>query len=329
MRRSSRWFAIGAVAIFLAAAGPARAVDVEAFLPKESDAVVSINVRQLLDSDIIKKFALDIIKKGMKENQEAQRAFDALGLDPLKDFNRVTVGIGGEDATDAKAVIVVEGKFDPKKINDTAADFAQKKGQNIAVDKLDGKTIYKITGENQPNPLFAAVVDPNTIVLATTKEYLGRSFEAAQGNVKSELKKELADLVKKADPKATLFLVAATKGKLDKVPVPDPNVAKVLQDIESLTADLRVDKDIKLELVMGVKDDEIATALNGMVEEGLKQAQQFVPLIALQNPQLKPLGDMVNSIKTKAKGKSVVINALLPGDAIELMIKESKENKGK
>jgi len=326
MRRSSRWFPIGALAIVLAA-GPARAIDVEALLPKESDAVVSINVRQLLDSDIIKRFALDIIKKGMKENQETQRAFDALGLDPLKDFNRVTVGIGGEDATDAKAVIVVEGKFDPKKINDTAAEFAQKKGEKIAVDKLDGKTIYKITGDNQPNPFFAAVLDASTIVLATTKEHLGRAFQAAQGNVKSELKKELAELVKKADPQATLYLVAATKGKLDKVPVPDPNVAKVLQDIESLTADLRVEKDVKLELVMGVKDDDVATALNGMVEEGLKQAQQFVPLIALQNPQLKPLGDMVNSIKTKAKGKSVVINAMLPGDAIELMIKESEKSK--
>jgi hypothetical protein len=327
MRCSSGWFPIGALAIVLVAA-PARAVDVEALLPKESDAVVSINVRQLLDSDIIKKFALDIIKKGMRENQEAQRAFDALGLDPLKDFNRVTVGIGGEDATDAKAVIVVEGKFDPKKINDTAAEFAQKKGEKIAVDKLDGKTIYKITGDNQPNPIFAAVLDANTIVLATTKEHLSRAFQAAQGNVKSELKKDLAELVKNADPKATLYLAAATKGKLDKVPIPDPNVAKVLQDIESLTADLRVEKDVKLELVMAVKDDDVATALNGMVEEGLKQAQQFVPLIALQNPQLKPLGDMVNSIRTKAKGKSVVINAMLPGDAIELMIKESKE-KGK
>ena len=69
--------------------------------------------------------------------------------------------------TTAKAVIVIEGKFDSAKINAAAADVARRKGQNVTIDKIDGKTVYKLSGENQPAPMFATVLDSKMIVMAS------------------------------------------------------------------------------------------------------------------------------------------------------------------
>jgi hypothetical protein len=326
MSRSSRWLGVLGLALFVA---PARAADVEAFLPKETDAVISLNVRQLLESEVVKRHALDLIKQSIRDNDEAQRTFDALGLDPLKDFDRITVGGGGDDATEARAVIVIEGKFDPARINDAAAGIARRKGQNVTLDTVDGKNVYKLTSERQPNPMYAAVVDANLIVLATAKDDLAAAFDAAQGKRRTQVKQGLSNLLRRADPKATLSFAASTKGKLDRVPVPDPNVKQLLAGIENLTGEIRVGRDVRMQLSIGVEDEDSATVLGNQIDEGLKQAKQFVPLIAIQHPPLKPLGDVINNVRTATKGKSITIDANLTADAIDALVEEAGSAKSR
>src|SRR5262249_193975 len=74
-----------------------RAAEINIFLPKETDVGLSLNVRQVLDSPLIKKHALELIKTTLASSKEAQEAIKALGLDPLTDFSRVSVGVGLED----------------------------------------------------------------------------------------------------------------------------------------------------------------------------------------------------------------------------------------
>ena len=62
-----------------------------------------------------------------------------------------------------------------------------------------------------------------------------------------------------------------------------------------------------------------------MVGEGLKQVQQLVPLLSLQNPQLKPLESAATDIKHTVKDKTVVISTSLSGEAIEKVLKGGKQ----
>lgn len=139
-----RWKSVIVCLTLLAVtAGKVRAADIDKYLPKEMDAVISLNIEQVLDSAIVKKNAMDLIKTTLSGNKEVQKAIFALGIDPLKDLTRISVGIGFEDPTNPKAVIVVEGKFDVAKINATVEYLAKNEPGKFGKDSINGRTVYQ------------------------------------------------------------------------------------------------------------------------------------------------------------------------------------------
>src|SRR5260370_1078179 len=93
---------------------PARAAEVDKHLPGDANLVVSVNVQQLLASEVVKKYALAKLKDAMKGDAETEKVLKELGLDPLTDFTRVTVALT-TGAGPEKPLIVVRGKFDKAK----------------------------------------------------------------------------------------------------------------------------------------------------------------------------------------------------------------------
>ena len=325
MRRSSRWLpGVLGLSACLALAAPARAADYEKLLPAESEAVISINVRQLLDSSLVKQYALDTIKKAMMDSAEAKQAFAALGLDPLKDFERVTIAGQGEDPQNVKGLVVIQGRFEPKKFNTVLTELAKQKNENISVVKDGERTMFKVTGPDQPTPMYAAVVSDSVLVMGTTKELVRNAFAAAEGMKKPAISKDLSALLEKADPKASLFIVAVTKGKSGGLPIPDPNVKKALEQIQSIYLDLKVTKDVNLDITMNFEDEQAAKLMGAQMAEGLKQAKAVVPLLTIQNPQLKPLGEAAGTLKSMVKGKGVTISGTLAGTIIDKLLQKGE-----
>ena len=117
MLRSSR-FAIAA-ALAVALAPTARAADVDKLIPADAEYVVHFNLKQLLGSEIIKKYALDQLKQALQGN-DAQAMLKELGLDPLKDIQKITIGASGTDQNDAKALILNDARGFVKILSDPA-----------------------------------------------------------------------------------------------------------------------------------------------------------------------------------------------------------------
>src|SRR4051794_6457376 len=88
--RHSRTAAALAVALAVCAA-PARAADLDPYVPGDTTALLVINARQALDSPVVKKYALDKVQAALKQSAEAQRLLTAAGVDPLKDVDRILV----------------------------------------------------------------------------------------------------------------------------------------------------------------------------------------------------------------------------------------------
>src|SRR5258707_15347454 len=106
-------------------AAPARAAEVDKYLPSEAEAVMFVNVRQILDSAVVKKYALELAKDGLKNNVDAQQMLNAFGLDPFKDITSFTVATGG-GISEPKLLAIMHGTFDVAKIQ--AAVEAHAKG---------------------------------------------------------------------------------------------------------------------------------------------------------------------------------------------------------
>lgn len=303
---------------------PARAADFEKYFPKETDVVISLNVRQVLDSPLVKKHALELIKTSLAGNKEAQQALTALGLDPLTDFGRVSVGLSIEDVSHPKAIILIEGKFDPRKMQDAMEMLSKKDSKQFTTEKVNGKSAYKIATPEMPAPLFAAQVDPSLIVLATSKDYVAIAFEAAQGTHRPEIKKALSDLIGKSDGKSSLTIAALMKGKLDTIPFPD-DIKKVIDQIQTLSADLKVGNDVNLVLSLDTEDAEAAKQLQMVIAGGLDLAKIQAKVASSQQPELQSLVEFVSSMKALQKEKSVVITGNLTGETIDKLIEKKRK----
>ena len=105
---------LAALAMF-ALAVPARAADVNKFLPDDAEIIMVLNVQQIIGSALVQKHALPQVKQLMQSNEQVKQILTAVGFDPLKDLTRITVASTAV-SPDAKGAIIAEGKFDLSKI---------------------------------------------------------------------------------------------------------------------------------------------------------------------------------------------------------------------
>jgi ribosomal protein L18E len=326
----SRMVLGAALAVGLTASN-ARAAEPDKLLPAEADTVVQVNIKQLLDSDIIKKYALEQIKQTL-DGQDAKKLLTEIGLDPLKDIEKITVGASVATLTniksnDIKFLMIVRGTFDPEKLFKAAEVQSKKDADRFSMIKDGGTIIFKYQPENGENPIYGTVVDDKTVVAASDKKLIANALKAAEGNKKPPIKQELADLIKKLDEKASVYVTSIVKSKFDELKLPKNDFvdlskleASILKT-DSVSVSVKVGTDVNLEVTLGMKDDDAAIDMQNALDDVLKQVKPLIPLASAAQPQLKPLADIVATIKTSAKNKDVIISGKVTGANIGKMIK--------
>src|ERR1700722_3490478 len=122
----------------------ARAAEPDRLLPASTDSVVQVNVRQILDADITKKYALEQIKQ-LLDGNDAKKILTELGLNPLKDIDQVVMGSSGANKDDMKLLVIVHGKFNVDKLT-RAAEAQTKRDPDKLSKVVEGNTtMYKTT----------------------------------------------------------------------------------------------------------------------------------------------------------------------------------------
>ena len=76
MLQSFRWRWLFACIAILLTATLSGAAEFDKFLPKETDLIVSLNVRQMVDSPLGKEFASDLLKSLLANNKQTQLALE-------------------------------------------------------------------------------------------------------------------------------------------------------------------------------------------------------------------------------------------------------------
>jgi hypothetical protein len=318
MFRLSR-IGLGAALAVALAVTSVRAAEADKLIPADAEFVAAINVKQILESDIIKKYALEQMKQTLQGN-DAQKMLTQLGLDPLKDIDKVVLAGSGKDQTDAKFLAIVHGTFDPEKLYKAAEAQTRKDADKFSLIK-DGKDVmFKFQPDNG-NPVYGTVVDEKTVIAASEKKLITEALATSGAAKKPALSRELSGLITRMDDKASLWMVGVTKGKLDNVRLPgggggNPQLADQIAKMDTLSIVLRVTTDVALEANLGMKDAQSADDFGQSIAELLDTAKGALPFLAAQNPQLKPLVDASKTLKSSVKDRSVVVTAKLPGAAI-------------
>jgi hypothetical protein len=318
--------------LVVALAGTARAGDLDKYLPADSEVVVNVNVRQLLDAPLVKMHALDLAREALKGVDMAEDILNDLGFDPFKDLDRIIAASPGGTDRD-RGLLIAHGKFDRAKFKAKAEDVIKTYGDVMKIRKVPDGTgghylVYEVNHPEAPMPFFVALPEDNTFLAAPGKDYVVDALKKIGKTEKPALKdKELQALLEKVDARQTVSVAAvgtALKGLLaDQAPA---EAIAVLDKLTAIGGGLTLGEDIKLEVVASTKDAADARDFRDGAERNLNLA--LLALAALsqgeKNPGIELALDVVKSLKVKAKDRIIVLKGRVSADDIEEALKQDK-----
>ena len=323
MKFMTRLFVLAGLGIATVAA-PVRAADLEPLLPAQTESVMVVNVSQVLDSELFKKYARGQVEQALEGN-DAQKMLKSMGLDPMKDVERVSVGFWGTGPQDMKALAVMRGKFNPEKLFAAVEDAVKNEPDKVEFVTEGGFKLIKFKPENQDQPVYATVASESAIVAGNDKALVAAAFGQAQKNEATQVKKELAALVRSQDAKASVYVVGLTEGKVELPPnfslpvqgIDPEKLADQLQAMQNVAIVVHVTDGLAIDISMGMKNADAATEFGDTVEQLLSTAKVFIPVIAAQQPQMQPVAQEIGqTLKSKVDDKAVTIGVKLSGDTI-------------
>jgi hypothetical protein len=317
-------------------AAPLSAAEVPPLLPAETESVIYVNFRQVIDSPLVKKLALEPMKQFLQRD-EAQKVMADIGLDPLKDIDELTAGFWAEDPKVPRGLFILKGKFDPVKLFNFADAKSKENPDRIEI-VAEGK--YKFVhlmfeppeGTDPRRPpfteLFVTAPSDAMILASTDKDLLAKTMvRVEKRDDKPAVRKALGAQLVKMDAKASLYFCGLSDPKkIGDIPpnplFPDPDALKAqLVKIETTAFTLRIADDVGLEFVAGMKDAEAADGFAGTVDDMLTKVKTFLPLATAQAPQFKPILDEVNkNLTCRSKDKEVLLSLVVSGKAIAAAI---------
>lgn len=303
---------------------PARAADVDKLLPDDSSVVVFVDVGQILNSEFVKKQDLTQVKKALKGNEGVDQILTKAGFDPLKDLATMTMALEG-DLVGNKGLVILRGKFNSARIAAAAEDFAKKNDQ-FKVEAIAGQNVYVMYGgpSGAAGPGYLAVLDATTAIATSDKAALEEALAKQAGKKKAAVNKDLKRHVEAIEVGSSLWIVARGESIRKNPLAADDKVKEVLDRIAFATFAATVKDGVSLKASVNATGDDAAKALTKDIEGGLESARGVIALVADNRPELKPVGEFLDSLKLKSEGTTLRLEGNLSGSVIEKLMKARK-----
>jgi hypothetical protein len=308
-------------------------------LPADTEMVFTLNLRQILDSPLMKKYGLEHAKAGfdafLQANDDAKKAFDGLGLDPFKDIDRL---ISTGTSTDKERGIgIIEGRFNPSRWKTVAAEAAKANGDFLKISKLGAHDLWEVSIPGAPQNFFVLMPDAKTILFAARKDSLEEALAQLAGTKTATLKKEVRTLLANkaigSNSKQSMNIVALTAAivkALQESPIPIPNsevfmpqLEKMAPEVPGVGFNITVEKDVKFVVGLNAKNAQKAKELSGFAAPALVGLGVMAAQAAQNDEKLAPLVDLVQSLRVTVEGTTVIIRGTITEALIEKTIKNA------
>jgi hypothetical protein len=325
MARLPRWSAA------LLAAGlwalPAGAADLDRFLPGDTNFVLIVNVKQIRSWPGLPKEMRDQAEQLLK-HKEVQQVLRGTAFHPLRDVDRVVIASadsasavkenGAASAGGGPSFVLLEGRFDPAKLQARAEQGAKEMPDRIKLHQAGGRMLVEMPGPDAMR-LYAAFLDKNTLMITTSKGQADEALARAAGKAKGELKSaQMRALLAKANDKlAVQWLGSADMvvgGKVSVTSINGKTTTEVthttLKDtgFEAFIGGIALGKqDLKLHTRLRAADKRKAEQLAATMSKGLQQAVNTVKYEVDRDKALEPLLVAVQSARITSKGNIVVV----------------------
>jgi len=250
MRSLRTTMALGLALLCLAPA--ARAAEPDKLLPADAELVAMINFKQIIDSPLVKKHALDKIKEALSQ-PDIKKAVEATGLDPLKDITSIWMAAKTDVAATKKLVVAVRGNFDAAKIEAAAKASAKERGATFESSKEGTLTVYK-TSEPGQDAMFSTFAD-KAFVASPVKDYLLSTVKGGKLNT------AMASALGKCSGKESLFVAGVITKELKDALAMQKGFENIAPKLEYATITTTVTDGVDLAVTVMTSDTKTADAL--------------------------------------------------------------------
>lgn len=312
-----------ALTVCLAITAPTPAA-VDPHLPADTQTYLSVNVREICDSDVFKEQLLTPARDLLKQAEPVKKALDDLGLDPFKHVDRLVIASPSSSETD-RGLIVIYGTFDAEKFKARAEKLKKAGDDSMKVHDVPlgagvRHPVYEVPVQGKELSVFVAVKDGKTLLASPGKDYVVDALKQARAKKPPVLKnKELQALIERLNPKQAVSIAMPGKmlaglAGLDSAP---PGTGDALEGIEAVGGGLTVGKEVHLDLAITAKSEENARNVRSILDRGTKLAVGGLALLAEDRKDLTVLYDVLKSVKVIGKGKVVGVSARLTADTLQ------------
>ena len=310
MRLSSRSWppVVAAGLVILYRAGPTRAADLDTFtpidaavsvnvasadtarlpldVPADSDAVVSIDVRQLVDSPVFEKYGKADALQGL-HSPPVKALLAALGLDPLQDVDSLLLASAGDVmGDDPRVLLVVRGKFDATKIQVAAALYARLNPAALKITRTNGLTIFE--GTTQGKTVYAHLQSDGKALLASNnRDYLIRAVQTPSPGPNPALQGALARIPGDGAIRIAVVATDAMKKRLANT-----LAKKLAPKLDVLTVSVGVTTEVVTRLAIYTTDEAGANDAKGL----LNQSDMILLAVPAMKLQTGPFGPLLQNV---------------------------------
>lgn len=313
----------------------ASAAEVDNLLPKETELVLNLNIKQLIDADIVKKNYLPNFQKGF-ESKEAQKFLGEIGLDPLRDIERITVALWGKTES-MDALMIIRGTFDTKKMREAAERFSKEKPEEINLVR-EGEVDLVELKQNKEKPSYLLLAEGRPIVGGTDKKIVAAAAALDLAG-KPALGRDLSRLVQQQDAKASIFACGFTEGKIKEAPdlaalknfgIDGEKIKAGIMKMKTVGLTLNFGKELSVNVKMGMSTNDEADDFSAEFGKLSDAAKAFLPILTGTQPKLSGLlEDVSKTLTSSSKDKTVILSLKLSAAAIDQASQEAEPQEKK
>ncbi|MGH7172014.1 MAG: hypothetical protein ACRELG_17200 [Gemmataceae bacterium] len=239
------------VVVLLAVSAFAAAAEIEPGLPANTTAVLTVNLKQLLHAPLLKRHGLASLRQLCRNTDSVRTILEAMGFDPFRDLDRLTVasvGLGEK----AEGVVILRGRFDTARFHLAAKMLVKEHSDRLVMHKDEKlKYISVVSTGGHGSIIFGAganakkgavlnvrtkgclldafgddciaLLDKTTLVAATSEKLLKETCQRIADKdlwSTSKLNKPMHRLLADLDGKQTiLFAMRQAQPTIDKSPL--------------------------------------------------------------------------------------------------------------
>jgi hypothetical protein len=286
-------------------------------LPNDTEMVITINLQQMLKSDVVK--TNDTLLKLLKQQIEQQledkgvaKYFEKAKFDLFKDLNSVTIAVpGGKEA--AEGLVIIEGNFDPERIETVAGEVTKDAGGSFKVSKIANIKAFEITPKDEKT-VYIGILDKKTIIVSATKADFTAAVGRSSGAKPAFKSESFKNLISTVNAKQSISIVA-TSAIMEKMSEKAPEgagdqvkqAAAVLKQIDGFSGAITIEKNIDFQVGVNAKNKETAAEYVGIAKLGIGAAKAKIAEQAKDNEKFGPVVDIVNSLTATTMGANIIV----------------------